>query len=439
MMRLLRTPIFILCLLAFLFSVSYSFYFHVKPGVDARTYDDIGWNLAQGFGYRASLDAPPHLDQSIIYSGPGYELFLAVVYRAFGHRYEPVWIVQALFHALSALLVFLISRRVFRHQWSDGLGLVASAFIGFSPDLITNASMLLTENFAIVLLLAAAYFFFRYRESYSWTDFVAMLVAMIAGVSVRTPMIALLPLLFIFFCYHRRWLHGILFITIFVAAFTPWTLHNWRVYHAFIPFNSNAGIQLAVGNHVGATGEQEPLPIIGTYFNTLGVVAAERQLVRDALSCIVTHPVEFLKITAYRISLYFSFARPNAFWFHLHGGAKMATIVLSSLYAFFLFMFGFLGLIKISALSSSDRASARWLAVMLVLMPLAIVFVVVETRYRFLSYPFLALFAGYGAQEFFTGRASWKAAVLVFFVIFSNTVFDVVRNWERIVERIHGM
>ncbi len=435
MTRLFRTPIFILCLLAFLFSISYSFYFRVKPGVDARTYDDIGWNLAQGLGYRASLDSPAALDQSIIYSGPGYELFLSGVYRVFGHRYEPVWMLQALFHALSALLVFLISRRVFRQHWSEGLGLIAAALIGFSPDLITNASMLLTENLAIFLMLAAVYYFFRYRDSSSWHDLAPLLIAFIAAVAVRTPVLFLLFLFLIFFINKRQWLHGAVFLILFVVAFAPWMLRNWRVYHAFIPFNSNAGIQLAVGNHPGASGEQEPLPIIGKYFSELGVVAAERQLVRDAGAFIVANPIEFLKITAYRASIYFSFARPNGFWFHLHGAAKVATIVASSAYVFLLFLFGFLGIVRVRALSPHDYASARWLFWMLFLMPLAIVFVVVETRYRFLSYPFLALFAGYGAQEFFTSRASWRATLLVFVLVFSNTIFDVARNFSRILDR----
>ncbi len=439
MMRFLRAPIFILCLLAFLCSLSYSFYFRVKPSVDARTYDDIGWNLAQGLGYRAALDATLDRDQSIIYSGPGYELFLAGIYRVFGHRYEPVWILQSLFHALSAFFVFLISRRVFRQHWSEGLGLIAAAFVGFSPDLITNSSMLLTENFAIFLMLAAVYFFFRYRDSFAWSDWATLLVFLVAGVAVRTPIIFLLPVFLIFFVFRRQWFRAVLFVLLFAAVFAPWTLRNWRVYHAFIPFNSNAGIQLAVGNHVGATGEQEPLPIIGPYFQELGVVAAERQLVRDALVFIVTHPIEFLKITAYRVSIYFSFARPNGFWFHLHGGIKAATLVLSSAYAFLLFMFGFLGLTKIGVLSSTDRVSARWLAAMLVLMPLAIVFVVVETRYRFLSYPFLALFAGYGAQELFTGRISWKSIFAVFVVVVANTGFDVWRNIARIMQQIQSL
>lgn len=436
MMRLMRTPIFVLCLLAFLLSLSYSFYFRVKPGVDARTYDDIAWNLAQGFGYRASLDAPAKLDQSIIYSGPGYELFLAGVYRAFGHRYEPVWVLQALFYALSALLVFLISRQVFRHQWSDGLGLIAAAFVGFSPDLITNASMLLTENLAIFLMLVATYFFFRYRDSFAFRDLFVLAIAFVAAVAVRTPIAFLLPLFFVYIIYHRRWLHALVLLMLFVGAFTPWALRNSRVYDAFIPFNANAGLQLAVGNHPGASGEQEPLPIIGKYFSELGVVAAERQLVRDAGAFVVAHPIEFLRITLYRASMYFSAARPNAFWFHLHGASKAVTIILSSLYAFLLFVFGFLGLTQIGTLPSADRATARWLAAMLLLMPLAIVFVVVETRYRFLSYPFLALFAGYGAQEFFMKRISWRVILAVLLLILGNTIFDVVRNWIRITERL---
>ena len=58
--------------------IAYSFYFKITPAIDARAYNDIAWNIAQGNGYRESADVPFEKDNSIVRVGPGYEFFLAV-------------------------------------------------------------------------------------------------------------------------------------------------------------------------------------------------------------------------------------------------------------------------------------------------------------------------------------------------------------------------
>src|SRR3989338_7804568 len=121
----------------FLISILYSFYFRIEPAVDARAYDNIARNIVQGNGYRESLDVPISNDNSIIRVGPGYEFFLAIIYFIFGHYYEVVWIMQALLLTLTAFLVFLLGKEIFRDQWTFGVGLVSAGLIGFSPDLIT--------------------------------------------------------------------------------------------------------------------------------------------------------------------------------------------------------------------------------------------------------------------------------------------------------------
>src|SRR5574341_463665 len=71
---------------AFCASLSYSFYFQIEPIVDARAYDNLAWDIAQGKGYEAV--------SSIARPGPAYEYFLALIYYIFGHHYEAVWIFQ---------------------------------------------------------------------------------------------------------------------------------------------------------------------------------------------------------------------------------------------------------------------------------------------------------------------------------------------------------
>ena len=97
---------------SFLLSLTHSFYFQIEPSVDAGAYDRIAVNILNGHGYRQNFDLPFEKDNSIGRVGPGYEFFLVGVYFIFGHHYEVVWFLQAIFHALSVLLVFLIILKV---------------------------------------------------------------------------------------------------------------------------------------------------------------------------------------------------------------------------------------------------------------------------------------------------------------------------------------
>ena len=94
---------------SFLLSVGYAFHFRIEPAVDARAYDTIAQNIVSGNGYREDMQTDLAHDFAIARVGPLYEYFLAGIYEIFGHNYGPVWILQALLHALSAWLIYLAS------------------------------------------------------------------------------------------------------------------------------------------------------------------------------------------------------------------------------------------------------------------------------------------------------------------------------------------
>ena len=86
-----------------------------------------------------------------------------------------------------------------------------------------------------------------------------------------------------------------------------------------------------------------------------------------------------------------------------------------------------------------EKGLAKFFLAMLVMMPLAIAGIIIETRYRMLAYPFFAVFAGYGLNEFLSGRISWKPAFYLALLLVLNTSFDVLRNLGRIVGRINSL
>ncbi|MBI3046093.1 MAG: glycosyltransferase family 39 protein [Candidatus Harrisonbacteria bacterium] len=425
----------------FFISLSYSFYFQISPAVDAGAYDNIAWNIVLGNGYRETLDTTIQQDNSIIRIGPGYEIFLALIYYIFGHNYEAVWIIQALLSALSALLIFLITKEIFQTRWNYFIGLTAAVLIGFSPDLITMQGMLMTETLGIFLIILTSYLFCRYYNAAEKSPVLALWLGLAVGSAalVRTPAAFLFFPIAVYFLTAKNWKHLFLAGIAILALFLPWIARNYQIYGVFAPTNAAAGFNLLTGNHPGASGEQGDFSVLDRYPSGLNGVQVNKLATNDAIKFILSNPWEFLKLTIYRISIYFSFARPTGFWFHLSGWSKAVTLTSSAVYSVLLFILGFWGIWQIRNLEAKEKTLAKIFLAMLVMMPLAVVGIIIETRYRMLAYPFFAVFAGYGLSEFLAKRISWKPALYLALLLLTNAVFDILRNWERIIERIRDL
>ena len=422
-------------------SLIYSFYYRIQPIVDARAYDVSGWNIAQGLGYFGT--SPNPADDSIIRRpGPGYQYFLGGVYKIFGHHYAAVWAIQSLLHALSALLVFLIARIIFSSRWHPTIGLAAALLVGFSPDLITAAAMLMAENVGIFLMLVSIYLFFRFVENHNFAPLVFSALFLGLTVMVRSTILFLILAAVGYLVFNknpqsriRRFALLGLFLAVFGLTFVPWSIFTYRIYGEVLPLGANLGVNLLSGNHPGATGELDPAYAHSRSYDELGPVGSEKALKKDAMQFIINNPLEFARISFYRASMYFSFARPTGWWPYLSGAARVGTLGLSAFYSVVLFTLGFTGLGL--ALKGKEKEKIVLFAAMLVLIPLAIVFIVVETRYRYPVYPFFAIFAGYALVRLMANfRENSKSLFIALAVLGFNASFDVLRNWGRILERI---
>lgn len=431
-----------LSLFAFSLSLAYSLYFRIQPSVDARAYDAIAQNIVSGNGYRESSEVAAIEDNSILRVGPGYEVFLALIFFIFGHNYLAVWIAQAALHALTALLVFAAARKIFSgSDQRDLIGFIAALFIGLSPDLITMSGMLMTETLGVFLVALTVFMFFKLADEENISYSSAFIAGIAFGMAalVRTPSMLIFLPIGAYFLLKKKVGHLAFFIIAAAIIFAPWITRNYLVYRTFIPTNLAYGIDLAAGNHPGASGELEPYPRNDEVIAQYGKISGTRELTKEAILFILDSPVEFLKITASRISVYFSFARPTGFWFHLSGISMALTLILSALYAALLFFFGFLGVWACHKNKPDCGDMAKWLFYMAMTMPLAVIFIIVETRYRFLVYPIFSVFAGFGAHALFSKAISKKHLLSIFAVLFLNTAFDILRNVNRILERIDSL
>ena len=150
------------------------------------------------------------------------------------------------------------------------------------------------------------------------------------------------------------------------------------------------------------------------------------------------HPFHFVKLTFYRVSMYFAFSRPTGWWPYLNGLDKFFVLGTSAIYSFILFVLGGAGMWRaIRDLAGEEKNKLYLFLAALFSMPFSIIFIIVETRYRYPVYPFLAVFAGYAVYKIMTDRRVVSKLILISVaVIFVNGLFDVLRNFERVAGRM---
>ncbi|MDO8493082.1 MAG: glycosyltransferase family 39 protein [bacterium] len=423
-----RTLLWIL-LTSFLMSFTYSLYYQIDPAVDARAYDNIARNIINGNGYRESVELSLDRDFSIARVGPLYEYFLAGVYAIFGHNYYIVWFLQALLHALTALLVYLIALKVFADSDKrEKIALWSAVIVGLHPDLIEISAMLMTETLYLFLFSLLLYIFFA--------DTSVALLGLVSGFAVmaRPPVLFCLPVIF-FYLYRKKTFKEILLFSVILAAvFIPWTARNYIVYGEVIPLGVAGQLNFWIGNHVGGNGEQEMSQEIVDFAETHSIKELGNESVKQFKNFILNYPAEFIKLTILRINKYFSIIRPMGFWFYTSGWRQMLFVASSVLASIILFIAGMAGAIK---MLKERKEKYNYLIAFAVLTPLILFITVVETRYRFQIYPILALFAGYFIATFSSTDQQLKKILFVsIFLVLLNGGIDLFMNSGLLLARI---
>lgn len=435
--KLLSNKILILILLlSFCVSLAYAFIFSIEPASDAGAYDTIAVNIAGGFGYQEDLSKDIANDFAIARVGPLYPYFLAGVYKVFGHHFEAVWILQAILHALSVLLIYLTALAIFSNfEQKKIISLWAAGIFGFYPDLIEISAMIMAETLYLFFVCLAVYVFFKFfNRTGTWPVILLGLTFGLATLS-RPPVLFLIPVLLFYFYRQKKLLATVLFIVVLVMIFTPWTLRNYSIYERFMPFGAAGAMNFWTGNFHGGNGEQMAHPAYLDFLNSHKITETADESVRQFKFFLKNYPGEFLKISVLRINKYFSIIRPIGFWFYQSGWSQFIFLCSSSIASIILFVFGIGGLIKSIKLKNKVL---YYLMAFTLITPAIFFIAAVETRYRFQIYPLLAIFAGYFIVYLFKERKFWTSKILwlSITIIFLNGFVDLLFSLEKFKERL---
>lgn len=195
---------------------------------DARDYDRYALNILSGKGFTNG-----HAQAS---RAPLYPLFLAFLYRCFGHSYLAVRLVQSLLSALVVVMLYGILRVFF----SKGVSLAACAMAACHPLFLIYAGNILSETLALFLLSFFLWVFVRGGKGRLWGGGVLLGFVLLC----RPSLVFFLPfVLFRLLREEKKGMSALLgFAVSMMVVLSPWILRNYFVLQAFVPLTTNGGV-----------------------------------------------------------------------------------------------------------------------------------------------------------------------------------------------------
>ncbi len=424
--------------LSVLVSLLYSFWFKITPVVDAQAYDQIAVNLLAGHGFRENPTLDFNFDHAMLRAGPGYEFFLAFIYWIFGHTYAVVWFIQALLHGATVWLVYRAAKQIWPEETSEvqeWIALSAAGMIAFHPDLIEISAMLMTETLYVFIVSVLVYLFVTLQRKITWLKVGWLGLWLGLGILVRPTLLLFAPVVLVLFLFQKKWLESAVFVAMVGLVLAPWVIRNYSLYHQFILTTLIGDFNIWIGNTLSADGGQIAggFNPVTTYVDQNGLTGLGNEAKKMFREFIFTYPQEFIKLTAIRTVRYFSLIRPMGFWFYDHGLSQIIFVIASGLSIAGLFVSGLAGII----LAWWRREQKWYLLALTVTAPIPLLVTVVQSRYRFQIYPFLALFGAYAVVKLWkkasVAKMAWVMAAIILGVF---TLIDIMLSWSLVAARL---
>jgi 4-amino-4-deoxy-L-arabinose transferase-like glycosyltransferase len=262
----------------------------------------IARSIAEGHGFSSplSIESGP-----TAWLTPVFPYLLAGVFKVFGvYSYKSALVITILnisFSAFTCIPIFYIGKRV------GGIGTAAIA--AWLWAIYPNAVLIPIEwiwDTSLAALAAGLILWatLAIRDSERRKDWVGYGLLWGAGLMVNAAIFALVPFLFGWLALELRkksrlWLQlPVAALILMGVVCVPWTIRNYVVFHKVIPFRSNFGLELWLGNN-----DQVPDTFAGFLhpndypperekFARLGEIEYMRQKQTEAFQFMRSHPAD---------------------------------------------------------------------------------------------------------------------------------------------------
>ena len=266
-----------------------------KQNTDAIEYHQLAKNIVEGKGY--SWKGRP-----TSYRPPLYPAFLASIYFfAKGSGLSAVRFVQAALGVLSVLLIFFITRLLFRKRSAEIIaGLIAAVYIFH----IYWASELYTETLFMFLMASSLFLLLKSAQTEKVIWLLAGGAALgLAALCRSTALVfAAFVILWLFIYFRKNWVaffsRVFVFLGPLILVILPWTVRNYRAHHAFVLISTNGGRTFSAGvaeDYLASLGLKGLIP--KTRFHSGTEVERDKRYYRIALRAIGNNKLAFAKLT----------------------------------------------------------------------------------------------------------------------------------------------
>lgn len=364
-------------------------------------------------------------DHHAFYGLPGYAFVLAGFYKLFGVHVLPVAIVQCLLDAGTAVLIFLLTRRITPHP---GWALAAAAGWAFYLPAQTFAVILMPTEWQIFAYWLCVWW--AVRETPSVRVWAWLLMGLLVGITATLVATILFALPLLLLSARRQWPAALAVLVGVALGTSPAWLHNRFVAHEPAFLSAHGGINFWIGNYPGANGYPKIPPELRSGQQELlddsiqiAETAAGHSLTRPEVSRywsqkawaqIDEHPAAELKLLALKVRAFwneFSYDDLTIIALLREDGSLFPGLVFGSIAGL-----GLAGL----AIALFTGGTARWVAAAVLLHMTALLPVFITERYRLAAAPGLLILTCFAL--WWTFRRNWKigAPVIVVALAFAK-------------------
>jgi hypothetical protein len=268
--------------------------------------------VAQAIAEGRGFSSPLRMVQtgSTAWLSPVYPYLLAAIFKLFGvFSYKSYLVSRAMdisFAAFTCWPIYAIATKVFGRR----IGIASMWFWAFLPTAVYYPSVWVWDTalagLSMALLVLATLDLRGSSRVLSWMGYGALWAC---GAMINASLLSVLPFLALWAIWPLRRQLGhaarlaVAASAIFLVGISPWTIRNYVTFHKVVPFRSNFGLELWLGNNLAVPDTWAPFlhpdadPREASKYARMTEIPYMEEKQREAFKFMREHPADVARFT----------------------------------------------------------------------------------------------------------------------------------------------